>query len=69
MLSWAAHSGWVSCVQFVNVGASSCHLLTTSNDGLVKLWSAARAHNDAPQLLSSVAGQHRTHVAHVVARV
>ena len=75
LLSWKAHKGWVSTVQFVP-GASqtpsgSRLLLTASNDSTVILWDVHKAHTAVaargktmatPRSLGTTSNLHRTGV-------
>jgi hypothetical protein len=64
LLHFKAHSRWISSARFYSSGEATAtatpettaiRLLTTADDGLLKLWDLARCNQNAdPQLLSSV---------------
>ena len=56
LLAWHAHGGWVSSVRFVESASRKVPLLLSSaNDGQVRLWDLARVATGAPQMLYSEA--------------
>lgn len=62
MFSFRAHSGWVSDVSFVETEADQRRilLLTSSNDGSVKVWDLTKEQELMPQCLQTSKHLHRT---------
>ncbi|CAM9627708.1 unnamed protein product, partial [Phaeothamnion confervicola] len=63
LLSFKAHGGWISGVQFLEDsggvgGGGACRLVTAANDGIVKLWDAVVHHSGTPRLLATARDLH-----------
>lgn len=60
LFDWRPHSNWLSSVQFVQLAVGGCSVLTTANDGHVKLWDLTKQHEGVPKLVASSLAHHRS---------
>jgi WD40 repeat protein len=65
LMNFRAHKGWVSAVRFIasatdnSSSSNGCQrLLTSGNDGLVRLWDVSREKNGMPYQIAQAANLH-----------